>query len=274
MKYLKFLSPSDDHIQIRLSFGHFCNQKCIYCYNKVNYGKKFLDRSDIDIFLEKIHQSNLSNILIHLLGGEPTVNPNLKYFEERCNKDSSISEVRVYTNFKKHVDFSSQKFTLNPSFHYKVDFNKFLAECIYHRERIARISLMDFAQKDRIPRLLKELEKYPDLKEKCEICPVFFKDKETVHYIRPDESKDFEYFDGKNKRVISQKDIYEEQLSFKGWECHSTTFDIGCDLKVQTSCFSLGDLRDLDFRFLQNRNFCPFKYCKELYKLQIYKTKE
>lgn len=271
MKYLKFLSESTNYTQIRLSFGHFCNQKCVYCYNKFNYGKKFLEKSDIDLFFKKIHESNLKNIFIHLLGGEPTVNPNLRYFEELCDKDVTIKEVRVYSNLKKHVDFFSDKITLNPSFHYKANFDHFLKELIYHRERIKRISLMDFAQKDRIQRLLEILKDYPDLLEVSEICPVFFKEYQGVNYDHPDTNKEFEYFNGEKAILISHKDIVDSKMSFKGWRCDTNTYDIGCDLGVQTACFNLGNLHDKDFRFKTFDFYCSKELCSELYKLQIYK---
>ena len=61
-----------------------CNKKCSYCYNKIY---RFDSILNLD-FLEKFIDNSLLKIVFDIIGGEPTLHPDLYDFCKKMNDNN------------------------------------------------------------------------------------------------------------------------------------------------------------------------------------------
>ena len=83
-----------------------CNYRCEYCYNTFPRTSSVLDLDKLyffinDILIAKLHKDH---IWLELIGGEPTLHPDLQNF---CKKISKLPTVytTIYTNFSKDPQY-------------------------------------------------------------------------------------------------------------------------------------------------------------------------
>jgi len=83
-----------------------CNYNCEYCYNDFPRTNIKLDLNKLYFFIKNIlidiHKKDY--IWLELIGGEPTLHPDLLDF---CQKISKLNNIymTIYTNFSKDIDF-------------------------------------------------------------------------------------------------------------------------------------------------------------------------
>ena len=81
-----------------------CNYSCEYCYNDLPRTNKKIDLNKLYFFISEILLKKLNKkyIQLELIGGEPTLHPDLIDF---CEKISHIPNIftTIYTNFSKPV---------------------------------------------------------------------------------------------------------------------------------------------------------------------------
>lgn len=80
-----------------------CNYDCWYCYNKKPRSEKTINLDALYKFTDCINKIQNKDILLELIGGEPTLHPELYNF---CKKaiNNGIS-INIYTNFSQSVEF-------------------------------------------------------------------------------------------------------------------------------------------------------------------------
>lgn len=61
---------------LRIITNFNCNQKCKFCYQK-RWDKNYISVSDIENKLKKLNMNHETFNNITVMGGEPTLNPNL-----------------------------------------------------------------------------------------------------------------------------------------------------------------------------------------------------
>ena len=76
-----------------------CNYSCRYCYNKQPRSSLQLDLSSLLHFLNDAHSKTQKNIFLEIIGGEPTLHPDMVYFCEHLSYCSYIDSIYVYSNF-------------------------------------------------------------------------------------------------------------------------------------------------------------------------------
>lgn len=91
-------------IILLIYFVDDCNYSCSYCYNKKPYSKKNIDIERLLKFIDLLCENNNKKIAIELIGGEPTLHPNLFYFLEQVKK-KSIVDICIFTNFSRPIIF-------------------------------------------------------------------------------------------------------------------------------------------------------------------------
>lgn len=76
---------SDYHLsRLHIDVSGLCNERCVHCYFPDTYRINTMPK---DLFLEILEQSKACNILnITISGGEPMINPDLKFFIRKCRE--------------------------------------------------------------------------------------------------------------------------------------------------------------------------------------------
>lgn len=81
-----------------------CNYGCWYCYNERPRTQQHISLKSLYVFLQFLHDRLQKNVVIILIGGEPTLHPNLIDFCHKCSNYDYITIV-TYTNFSLGIDF-------------------------------------------------------------------------------------------------------------------------------------------------------------------------
>lgn len=79
--------------EITIQFTEQCNISCFYCFAPTK-SEKILSKPDFDVFLEFCKHEHIE--VIHITGGEPTLNPR---FSEFVRELATMSSLVIYTNF-------------------------------------------------------------------------------------------------------------------------------------------------------------------------------
>lgn len=92
-----------------------CNYSCQYCYNNMPRTKTCLDLSMLLKFVKLIRQKTTKNIELDLIGGEPTLHPDLLRF---CIELQSVPNLvtTIYTNFATNISLLKQLEEVNVKF--------------------------------------------------------------------------------------------------------------------------------------------------------------
>ena len=82
-----------------------CNYTCSYCYNIKPYKKINLDIKKLYDYIYYIRQIYpKKNISLELIGGEPTLHPDLLWFCEKTKHFSNFT-IKIFTNLSATIDF-------------------------------------------------------------------------------------------------------------------------------------------------------------------------
>jgi molybdenum cofactor biosynthesis enzyme MoaA len=109
MKKIKVLYDNsiNDYIHILIYICDRCNYTCEYCYNARPRTLILMDLNILLSFLINIKINTRKKIYIEIIGGEPTLHPDLLDFCKKCNTYTNIT-ISVYTNFSQSIDYYIQ----------------------------------------------------------------------------------------------------------------------------------------------------------------------
>jgi len=82
---------------INLYFNTICNFKCSYCYEKNNNWGNELSLVNFLKIINKLKYIN-NDIIINIMGGEPTIHPQFNLFINHLKKLKNIKQLILYTN--------------------------------------------------------------------------------------------------------------------------------------------------------------------------------
>lgn len=104
-----------DKFNILVYIIDICNYTCQYCYNNKPRTKKYLNLNILFNFIKFIRQKTIKIIELDLIGGEPTLHPDLLTF---CIKLQTISNIiiTIYTNFATNILLLKQLEKVNVKF--------------------------------------------------------------------------------------------------------------------------------------------------------------
>jgi sulfatase maturation enzyme AslB (radical SAM superfamily) len=98
--YSQLLYGNNKHISaIIVNIIDICNYNCYYCYNKKPRTNKILDLHALIHFIDWFSNNINSNIILFILGGEPTLHPQLFDFCVFLRKKYKNINCRIVTNF-------------------------------------------------------------------------------------------------------------------------------------------------------------------------------
>ena len=116
----KLYNNNKQNVIIVLYIIDTCNYNCYYCGNKFPRIKYKLNLIKIYNYLRQILSIIDGNIYLDILGGEPTLHPQLNWFCEQISKHSRIL-ASLYTNYSQDIDYYIKLFNQNinviPSWH-------------------------------------------------------------------------------------------------------------------------------------------------------------
>ena len=91
-------------INMLVYIADICNYNCEYCYNKKPRTNQLLDLNKLNTFLIDMQKKTNKIIAVELIGGEPTLHPNLLSFLEKTKNIPNI-QFAILTNFHKDLQY-------------------------------------------------------------------------------------------------------------------------------------------------------------------------
>ena len=89
-----------------------CNYNCLYCYNQKPRSFKQLDLNRLIQFIAQIRSQSSKEIYIQIIGGEPTLHPDLYDFCKSLLKDNKL-HILIYTNFSRSISYYAKLLMLD-----------------------------------------------------------------------------------------------------------------------------------------------------------------
>lgn len=93
-----------DKIVVVAYICDICNYNCWYCYNAKPRTQKCIDLNRLYGFLQFVHSRLQKDVVVILIGGEPTLHPHIIDFCSRCYQCGYIDAV-TYSNFSFDIEF-------------------------------------------------------------------------------------------------------------------------------------------------------------------------
>ncbi|MCS7316786.1 MAG: hypothetical protein NZZ41_00485 [Candidatus Dojkabacteria bacterium] len=244
--YKKLTTNIDNFLYISWEVTTFCNYSCSYCWPEShdNVNKWPTDFNKIVIFFNKLRKAyENKKIFIEIMGGEPTLWPDLKNFIRFFNNNFFINLVTNFTKNKRYWEDFPRVCLFSLSFHpERASVDNFLEklDILCKKQENIAISFMYLPQYKE-----KNFEMIKKIKEKN--YKVFFvskiiKNYETGMHLESYTKEDFDnikrnnfynsnnlnlifpskfVLDGKEQNINFWKEIQEKkQNSWVGWKCY------------------------------------------------------
>ena len=90
------------YFQFTVNIIDSCNYSCPYCYNEKPRTNIKLNLDDLYQYLIFFHQQTNRNIELNILGGEPTLHPNLYSFCEKISKLDYVMAI-IFSNLSNNI---------------------------------------------------------------------------------------------------------------------------------------------------------------------------
>tara|TARA_A100000171_G_scaffold53055_2_gene75932 strand:- start:1020 stop:1952 length:933 start_codon:yes stop_codon:yes gene_type:complete len=308
MKEGKILSAGYKNFNI-ITFSwyvtNFCNYRCTYCNETTRLTKKIDDKEQnsykvINLYLK---HKKMKNFSVELIGGEPTLNPNLDKIIDLLDKNEKCIYVELITNLSKKSEYylnlfkdKKNKFCLKPSFHPQYYNENYFNKILELKNKIYIKPTIIFSDNTKYFNLTCNfIDKLIDNGIHFDIQEIynvnnFYKtkyNKKTIEKIKfyknlPSEKKDeftlskistsevpYRFENGKKK--VKYADILDSNLNkFYGYNCIPRYFRIEPIGHIFNSC--TGEKLKFDLSNLENKIKCPVKEgCLEKHKNFYYK---
>lgn len=242
----------NDYLHIDLNIIYACNMKCSYCYaRKEEPWNTMMKKNVLNLCLKRLREIEKPTH-INLLGGEPSLYPNLTYLLEELEKIENVKLVKIYTNGIKDLrKYKSDKVKLVYTTH---------AKEAQKKDNLGEI-LLKVQADDYITIMLEDDEKLLDFYEKVK----HFK-KIEANFIQDNGIPDFrehplsflQNICDYNGRIINQEEY--NSIDIKGYMCHMNYFSVNYDGEV-TNCLQKGNIKD--FEFDDDYLPCPYEHCTQ-----------
>lgn len=138
MQQLEYISSGDPDYQESIfswEINDVCQYRCEYCYCKDRLRKTFTPkyRQVYLVVLKKLKLSKNKNYKVELLGGEPTLHPEIKYIVDELTSYDQCNTIELVTNLTKSVDWykeiETDKMLISASLHPRYYNEKFYIKC-------------------------------------------------------------------------------------------------------------------------------------------------
>jgi organic radical activating enzyme len=214
-----------------------CQIKCPYCTTAKYIGNGHLfSKRNADIFLDNLSKLN-KPCHITITGGEPTLNPYLKYIIERLNKIESVQTYEVFTNGLNDLTKYniSSKGRIIVSYHPLVaDIDKIINNINNIKNKI-KITANIMVTNNIDPKVV---DKYIEF---CKSNGIFVHTQVPyvnykVHYKFNHDLFDNDVFILNSKEYTTNQ-LYQNKLNcFLGWSCKMGSYDVIPDGSITDNC--------------------------------------
>ena len=271
-----------------------CNYKCSYC--SAGYGHKstrpvsnFRDPNVSSAWknvIQRLKFKRLSPFILDLLGGEPTLHPNITDIIESVIDINKCFKVILTTNLSRPVEFylnlpDSDKLIINASIHFEY-YDEMLVDKLIeinkHKSIHALIMIHDdIKYKSKMTEFIKRISDHDISYGFTHLFPTstYTPDYSTNHY---NEMKDiliksndksqvtggrnmYEFSTARSKLMLTQKQVIDAELNrFEGWDCSAKSWDISTSGEFLNSCTR--EPLDVLYRNINTTVKCPVECCQ------------
>ena len=247
-----------------------CNYKCFYCYNRMPRSGCQQNLDKLYKFIKYIYSQVHRKISIELIGGEPTLHPDLYAFCKKISNLQYITNILIFSNFSKDIDFYyhllnvSSKIQFDFSYHsidnkinylYMSKLNQIINIDAFHNRFIASIMFepgINFKYSKYIFNMLhKEKIGYQNIDFRL-VKPyslsfmytddqISFFSSLVEKYKKHKYEFDLQYNDGTIEITSSELMDFNKKFYFKHWLCNAgiDSYYIHCDSQIYLcqSCY-------------------------------------
>lgn len=288
---------SDDYTTVTFDWSliDVCNYKCSYC--SAGFGDLAPVKKDSNFFkdtnkqqkwrqvIDRLRLSNIPAFEIGLLGGEPTLHPDIKLIVDELITMEKVIEIQLITNLTKPASFfehfntpeHSSKLIVNPSVHFEyIDVNKLT-------DRLLALELMEHIKLEVGVMLHDKIELWPKMQSVFDFLldnniHYYIQYIEPFHNYEPDytnemyenferyvkHATDYPKYEFKTKTKqydLDQTEINKAKLTrFKGWSCRQLAWRIDEAGNITRACG--GEPLHLLGKNINTTMICPQTECK------------
>lgn len=205
-----------------------CQYKCPYCY--VKRTNELISKHNIDCVIKNLKNS-VHEMTVNILGGEPTLHPQLNYIISELNKIKNVTKITLITNGDK--DLSKLLVVPNMeilfSYHITTNDSNFLKNINLLKDKLKiRVSIMQFGNLERRQKMYDTLS---ELGIEVFQDPIVINKVIKAKRLNIPNKKEF-IFDNKEYDT----DIIFSKLDFYGWNCEFSYCSIDPDGNLYFGC--------------------------------------
>lgn len=239
-KMFRLINPFPKFIDVSLYITTLCQYHCPYCYARYDYKdewNRLMDDSIINAIYNGI-KNNQEKFCISLLGGEPTLYPNLERVIRKFHDLDNVLKIELFTNSKQKINYEYPKLWINASFHPTEEpTGKLILDNIknYPKERVTISLLM-------LKKYKKELQEFY---LKCKELGITNYD---VTYITSNKSGKTTFITDiipelehqkmyiRDNKELTLLDVFNGNNCFKNWNCELNDIDISVTGEITIPC--------------------------------------
>lgn len=193
-----------------------------------------MSRSNLNLLINKIRSSS-AEVVLNILGGEPTLYPYTKYFIETVVQFDTVKRVALFTNaVREPPEIDSPKYEITPSWHpTECNDDEFLGYVERHISRISQTTVMVPAKYTERARWLIYIlkQRYPNMT--VEPTPLVV----GHRILRIDDTLGGDRSYNLDGKLYTYNEIINLDLNrFKGWQCLMSRFMLSYDGNVTCAC--------------------------------------
>ena len=285
MNTFHVINYDDNLLTIDLDILTICNYHCWYCYARANK-EKWNKIMPIELIRQVSKKFKLLPFKIDLsiLGGEPTLHPNLLEIIDIFSEVPNVRDLVVFTNGLSPKIFKiiecvrhPERLKINLSFHPSEVKNlpKFYetVDKLHKTGCLWKITIMISKEfETEINEFMKLTSKYPDVFFEQTFPVVDGEVDEMNTSLETELLRPFVVDEITSNPLTYDEVIYQKLNRFKGWKCHLRYFHIDVDGEIHENCFN--DRRNiLNDDLNTGIKICPFNKCVHDCMLETLKTK-
>ena len=285
-----FSKYNENKINVLAYIVDDCNLECQYCYNKRPRSKKYLNLDRLYKFIVELQKQSGKYISLDLIGGEPTLHPDLISFCKKIALNKFIS-ICIYTNFTRDLVYFCNLIHKNINFsityHYQSNLENFINKVLEFKEKSTQINLTIMYEKnysEQIINVFKNLIKFDFqtlelalvMKDTSNRIPIDYSEKQLKQYYeicnqQKNQIKEFsvQYSDN----TVDEMSFYDFQkntsISTQFWKCNAGIeyLDIDVEGNVFSCVASKNKIFNIyneikTFRIPTKPILCKVKYCQ------------
>ena len=268
MHHFTGINFEPDIIDLDWEILDLCNYKCSYCYNKDSQKRcKLVSKSGLDAAMDAFEESRYK-ICVDILGGEPSLHPQLRYVLDRCSASSVYSNIVITTNNSRFIKTPDDpRIAINASLHASIaNIDQYVKNAYRYVEAGVKFTAVVMIEYNALEIIRDVIKKLDCIKDVIDIEPIYIYDSRSHIEVKDaalqlEDIKQFSLDDTE----LTLHEVYNRNLNrFKGWMCNPMKHSLTTDGILIRGCQCAGTLVDHPhyFRdFVAEPMRCPLDVC-------------